>query len=57
MIKVFFFKISLFTYFLYVYVLAVVGLVAACRFSVVAENRGYFSLWCSGFSLWWLLLL
>ena len=26
-------------------------------FSLVAESRGYSSLWCAGFSLWWLLLL
>ena len=25
--------------------------------SLVAANRGYSSLWCAGFSLWWLLLL
>ena len=31
--------------------------VAACRLSLVAASRGYSSLWCAGFSLWWLLLL
>ena len=31
--------------------------VAACRLSLVVESRGYSSLWCTGFSLRWLLLL
>ena len=31
--------------------------VAACRLSLVAASRGYSSLWCTGFSLRWLLLL
>ena len=31
--------------------------VAACRLSLVTESRGYSSLRCTGFSLWWLLLL
>ena len=31
--------------------------VAACGLSLVAESWGYSSLWCVGFSLWWLLLL
>ena len=31
--------------------------VAACRLSLVAASRGYSSLRCVGFSLWWLLLL
>ena len=31
--------------------------VAACGLSVVAASRGYSSLQCVGFSLWWLLLL
>ena len=31
--------------------------VAARRFSLVAATRGYCSLWCSGFSLRWLLLV
>ena len=30
---------------------------AMCGLSLVAVNRGYSLLWCSGFSLWWLLLL
>ena len=29
---------------------------AVCRLSLVAASRGYSSLWCPGFSLWWLLL-
>ena len=28
-----------------------------CGFSLVVASRGYSSLWCAGFSLWWLLLL
>ena len=31
--------------------------IAAHRLSLVAVNRGYSSLWCTGFSLRWLLLL
>ena len=31
--------------------------VAARGLSLVVESRGYFSLWCVGFSLRWLLLL
>ena len=31
--------------------------VAARGLSLVAASRGYSSLWCMGFSLWWLLLL
>ena len=31
--------------------------VAAYRLSLVAASGGYSSLWCTGFSLWWLLLL
>ena len=30
---------------------------AARGLSLVAASRGYSSLWCTGFSLWWLLLL
>ena len=30
---------------------------AACVLSLVAASRGYSSLWCAGFSLWWLFLL
>ena len=30
--------------------------VAALRFSLVVASRGYSSLWCTGFSSWWLLL-
>ena len=31
--------------------------VAAHGLSLVAASGGYSSLWCAGFSLWWLLLL
>ena len=52
----FFFKL-----FIYLF-LAALGLchwvfVAARGLSLVAASRGYSSLWCAGFSLWWLLLL
>ena len=33
------------------------GLRCCCRLSLVVASRGYSSLWCTGFSLWWLLLL
>ena len=42
--------------FIYLF-MAVLGLVAARRLSLVAVSRGYSSLWCVGFSLQWLLLL
>ena len=32
-------------------------LIAACGLSLAAVSRGYSSLWCTGFSLQWLLLL
>ena len=32
-------------------------MVAVCGLSLVAVSRGYSSLQCTGFSLWWLLLL
>ena len=31
--------------------------IAARRLSLAAASGGYTSLWCAGFSLWWLLLL
>ena len=31
--------------------------IAVRGLSLVAESRGYSLLWCTGFSLWWLLLL
>ena len=31
--------------------------IAGCGLSLVVVRGGYSSLWCSGFSLWWLLLL
>ena len=47
--------------FLYVYLFIYFWLcwvfVAARWLSLVAASGGYSSLWCSGFSLWWLLLL
>ena len=50
----FFFLIYLFCLFLF---LAALGLVAARGLSLVAASRGYSLLRCTGFSLWWLLLL
>ena len=49
---VFFFLISLFIYFWLCWVF-----VAARRLSLVVASGDYSSLWCTGFSLWWLLLL
>ena len=48
----FFFK---FIYFIYFWLRW--AFVVARGLSVVAENGGYSSLWCTGFSLQWLLLL
>ena len=48
-------QVSLFLKFIYFWLLGV--FVAACRLSLVASSGGYSSLWCAGFSLWWLLLL
>ena len=31
--------------------------IAACGLSLVVASGGYSSLWCLGFSLWWLLML
>ena len=31
--------------------------IAACGLSLVVASGSYTSLWCAGFSLWWLLLL
>ena len=48
----FYFIIYLFIYFWLHWVF-----VAARRLSLVVVSRGYSVLWCTGFSLWWLLLL
>ena len=48
----FFFFFNKFIYFWLCWVF-----VAACRLSLVAVSEVYSSLWCVGFSLWWLLLL
>ena len=45
------FKKFLFIFWLHWVFVAVHGL------SLVVASRGYSSLWCVGFSLWWLLLL
>ena len=47
-------KINLFIY-LFIFLWLPWVFVAACRLSLVAASRGYSSLQCSGFSLWWLL--
>ena len=43
--------------FLFILFLAVLGLRCCVQFSLVAASRGYSSLWCTSFSLRWLLLL
>ena len=48
----FFFLINLFIYFWLRLVF-----IAARGLSLAAVSGGYSSLWCAGFSLWWLLLL
>ena len=52
----FFFFINLFI-FTYLLFLAVFGFFAVRRLSLVAASGGYSSLWCTCFSLRWLLLL
>ena len=47
-------KINLFIYYLF---LAALGLRCCVWLSLVVASRGYSSLRCVGFSLWWLLLL
>ena len=49
-ILILFFFLRLFIYFWLCWVF-----VAACALSPVGASRGYSSLWCLGFSLWWLL--
>ena len=51
----YFFLINLFILFIYFWLHW--DSVAARGLSLVAVNGGYSSLWCAGFSLWWLLLL
>ena len=48
-------SVSFFLNFIYFWLCWV--FVAAHRFSLVVASRGYSSLWCVGFSMWWLLLL
>ena len=50
-----YFFINLFILFIYLWLRWV--FVAARGLSLVAVSGGYSSLWCAGFSLWWLLLL
>ena len=44
-------------YYLFIYFWLHWVFVAACGLSLVVASGGYSSLWCVGFSLWWLLLL
>ena len=53
----FFFGLFLFLFILFIYFLLHWVFVAACGLSLVAVSGGYSSLWYTGFSLWWLLLL
>ena len=43
--------------FIYLFIFGCVGSLLLCRLSLVVASRGYSSLRCAGFSLWWLLLL
>ena len=54
-LQVFFLFLNKFIYFIYFWLCWV--FVAAHGLSLVAASRGYSSLRCAGFSLWWLLLL
>ena len=51
-----FFQINLFIYLL-IYLWLYWVFVVACGLSLVVASGGYSSLWCTGFSLQWLLLL
>ena len=48
--------LNLFTLFYFIFG-CIGSLLLHAGFSLFAASRGYFSLWCAGFSLWWLLLL
>ena len=52
----FFFFFNLKIIYLFIYWLHWV-FVAACGLSLIVASGDYSSLWCAGFSLWWLLLL
>ena len=43
--------------YLFIYFWLYLGLRCCARLSLVVASRGYSSLWCAGFSLWWPLLL
>ena len=57
--SVLFFFLSRFlkTFYLFIYFWLCWVFIAACGLSLVAASGGYSSLWCMGFSFWWLLLL
>ena len=46
-----------FLFILFLFIFGCVGSLLLRGLSVVAANGGYFSLWCAGFSLRWILLL
>ena len=48
---------GLFLFFINLFNFGYVGSSLLHRLSLVVVRRGYSSLWCTGFSLWWLLLL
>ena len=52
-----YFFFNKFIYFLFIYFWLHCVFIAAHGLSLVVASRGYSSLQCAGFSLWWLLLL
>ena len=54
---IYFKKFYLFKIYLFIYLWLRWVFVAARGLSLVVASGGYASLWCTGFSLWWLLLL
>ena len=54
-IYIYFNILNKFIYLIYLF-LAVLVFIAACRLSLFVASRGYSSLWCTVFSLRWLLL-
>ena len=43
--------------FIYLFIFGCVGSSLLCGLSIVGASRGYSSLWCTGFSLQWLLFV
>ena len=52
-----FFPIDFLKIIIIIIIFGALGLRCCARLSPVAVSRGYSSLWCTCFSLWWLLLL